>query len=583
MTKKKYTYHNKLGDYIHLRAENYRQHGTFRQIPGIDDKRTNYGGADLFHQFTTAVYHKAKVLDQIKDSQQLKILQDALNRQLKDFAIEVDKIFQGVDGRSFKEELLTYIVKDFLPNISDTTLNNYLQLLDLEVDANHNIQLVLKTGSNSRGQKIASLPPLPSASKWHTVGVLQDRLDITKRTVALSSLPQTQRDMLLKRCNKIQSYLNGFKRVKGRAGTLSITNKDLMQELNQIIANANGKMSPISDFYLLPSLGEGEVRLSVALGKYLFSELQNIYRATKINEHFMNFSATAAEAMIAGSIAVASGMKAQNVSAQLIMDTIRTNHKGSEKPPVLDGIKDLIDQTAKTYHIENRDSILNITTIEEISKDKVDARIVIDDQVFEANIKEVNPNRIGKNSKINFNDSKTLGLDSVSLVSGTSLNALLLSAENYQQKMGTHFLNALTKDAAGNLAGVRRAAIESLKLFAIYTGLTGGQEGFRLREGEGADIFVVQNKTTKQVTLFSISSILADALNSNFQKNMFYMSASEKEEDFKSNFANIKLRNEWVSENLGGLNARIKNTLLEAHQYKIKVALSLSNYIRPKM
>jgi hypothetical protein len=330
-----------------------------------------------------------------------------------------------------------------------------------------------------------------------------------------------------------------------------------------------------------------KILLSVALAEYLFNEIKIIYDSASLASHFYNITARGLEAGLAANVAKASQGIATQKSAKNILEAIIKNHTGSKTPTVTEEMRQLAKNTKDVFRFDASDSVFDVTGYGTRVDDKVDSIVTIKDKTFHASIKEINLNRGGKGGPINLNSDRLVGLDSVSLVSGMPLTTLLASAELGQKHMGNHFLNALTDTTQEANPKLRSAAIDALKLFALYEGLTGGQGPFRIRNAEGADVLIIQDKNTKHIHLFSISAILADMLNNKLNP---YFSASDKKNTafYQHNLNNIILRNAKVeiTEKLSqekAVKQRIKNLLLQAHQYKISVGLSISNYINKEI
>ena len=190
------------------------------------------------------------------------------------------------------------------------------------------------------------------------------------------------------------------------------------------------------------------------------------------------------------------------VLPEKIIEMINKNVKGSNIIKIKSEVKALANKAIAKYGLDM--DAFGFAKVEDISKDKIDAVFEMDGKIFNASMKNYN---LSAASAKNFKfTNKTRHLDSIGLVSETPLSTLLIAIENYSKNLGTHFLNALTEDVKDNYSSVRTSALNALRIYLLYTALTGGHKDLSIKESDGVNILIIESNTENGYCYFFMTT-----------------------------------------------------------------------------
>lgn len=595
--KKGFHYGNTLGDYIHLRAENYLKYGTLRAL------NTGYEtGANkhIFTDFQNVILHRAERIDKLRNKSDLKEFEKQFNLQRKIAYQKLQELFGRENGKGdeFKEKFIELLIKKAYNTSDQFNIDEWKEKLVFN-SKQGNLQMIKNSEKKLSGIKFDPIYRFQGKTFAYIDTLLgistgslskNGQIRTVRSSINMSKLDADEKAKLHERLDTLEYQLKEIeKKSIEYKKNINIKDSSLAKALNEILESDYGQKQA-NELYILPATQTGRGRISSDLANWFYYEIQIVNRSLKIANTFKQFQATFSEIMTA-LVVIGADDFAKDLSDKTVLDIIDKKVKSSDTIKVRSNIEAAAQRAEQKFNLKAGE--LGTAKIKG-AKGKVDATFELNGEVFNASVKNYDLNASSADS-FKLSDS-THHVDEISLVKGTPLTTFLLIAETYRPQLGTHFLNALTDDVAKKYSGIRNVALNSLRIFLLYTGLTGGHGDLSVNLNPGADLLVIEEKTGDKVGychFFSISSILKDAvsalggieeINKNF-KNKFYLSAgSSGTYNWDQSLSNIRFLNKREGDkdrpDTNGINARLKKILVEAHSYKMSAALSIKNYIK---
>ena len=570
-----------LGDYVHLRAKNYNELGTgyYKHTDGAaQGVPTNVDKID-YSAFLTKLRERAA--NQIKKID-LKTLQEKYNANRRGVIEKLKKLKNLKDPSSYYK-IMAKILGDanksfkkiFERGITDQGITNEVKTIidafEINTDTG-NLQLTSAELSKASGYK--SLPPL-SKAKYIYVSTILDRIknivkeNIRKRVGEFD--PENKESDFAKQLNDQLSVIE--KEIMEIEDLKKTSTNKMKQELQKINKENNLTLEE-GDVTITKT---GKVMFAFELANYFYERMKMINAccalATGLGKYRGYFTENVGPLVMS---------RLDDFAKEAVLDYINENVTGSKTGGgfIRPDIKDIQKQTEAMFGeqssgIKIGDFGFNFTVNN--AQGKVDFILQVDDNTT-ANV-SAKAYQL-KNTKY---FSRTIGdyvPTKIGLVGGTPLTSILFTSEAFQEKSGTHFLNALVEHSDGNVTN-RVAAIQALKLLILYIALSGD---LTIKQQLAADILMIEDTSSKDgyTYFFSISKILNDCMEA-YAKNAHYFSIGATG-GLKGGgpLENLYIENKFVSINKSkgiGAKQRIANVLIKAHQVKIYAGLHIEDYI----
>ena len=545
-----------LGDYVHLTAKGYQEHGTLRPW----NERSNYN-IDVFTKFQNNIYERAKRLAFSNDINALKKAQDQYNQNRKEKYEILKNLFESSQAtdKAFAQQFAKALALTAnLPNIDEKILAEMLQFDDAIGNATAK-NVTLTKGMLTESSQFSSMTEF-GGSQYGRLSTFQNRLELLKRQIDMA-----EKDSRTQMNTKDIEALNVAR--KELLNLEGLMKKILqLQEKNEINLNFGNNIEmdkELQDYdsnlqtHLRRNSTSKQIELSVPLSKFLSQSLMNIQKKIRTTDILTKIMAAFTEIM--GAL---SSDTAENLTEKSILQIIDDSVKGTSSGKVR--IKAFAEAKKVQQRFNLTKDIFNLNVSNNLAAGKVDAVLTINEEKIAASMKNYN---LGAEQYFNPR-TQQLTTKHISLVSGTPLTSLLLTAETYQKNLGTHFLNILT-EKEDQLIESRRVGMHALEIFTIYMALTGGSGNLSLKSNQGANLIIVEDKASKIAKFFSINSILAMAAT---DMQNFSIKAN------KGNLTDLVIPNSRIDihDNITqNINTRLANVLKEAHAAKISVGVSI--------
>lgn len=545
-----------LGEYVHLTASKYVKHGTYRSSEGKSNYKSN-----VFSSLQKQIKKEIAALEIFKDSEALKKAQDAYNKNRQRAYETIKKWFENSQkgDQAFAKRFAEALLK--AANITNLDADILTAILTFDEDESKNATArgvaFVQSALNSPTNDVKKITPF-KGEEYTRFSTIEERYNLVQSKVEkLFGVKDVDNNAVIK---EIQDRLKSIKKLIDEIRTIGNTTEKINAGLPfSVKSYAEG-----DSVHPHIRVRKSAIEVSLALSGFIFNSLQAIINSVTFTSVLKNVQAGFSEIM-----AGLSGELEKGLSEKNIFNYIDQTVMGTKKAKVIGPIQQMASDLSKKYDLKN--DFFGIQATSNLASGKVDAVFTIDNIEAYASVKNYN---LGQ--EVYYSKGKAT-IAAVSLVSGTPLTSLLFTADNFQKKIGTHFLNILSEkeDGGAQLATMRKAGIDTLGIFLIYMGLTGGSGKLAFRDQQAANLLVIEDKATKKAYFFNLSSILSLALQdlANAEKHFLLTAAGQ-------DLSHLMLKNKRVQEHSSqseNIKMRLKNVLTEAHQIKLSAKLKNSS------
>ena len=541
---------SKLGDYVHLSWEGYKNKGTLTSA--------QKGSSFIFNIFDMHYYD---TLSRVEYNQipktELKALENIYNNRNKDAANSLKSLVNNKDiNHSGLKHLINKINAEWPPSLVEEIING----LEWD-DSIENYRYKPQTNSRSFKYTVESsaVPSLRWKGKWHTI----------KPVITYAY--------------ELLNYLNSQK----STGDASIVNKDY--ETVKKYYNRLMESSKLSDDFTIRSRHRITKQTLTVLEKNAMkaeqTELEaivtklNAIRAKYLSVEQINEKIQASLAEIMGNLTVKGFETLKPQLLKQILDVALTT--GRTSSTVIDKGAIIAPNpiiAAKYEAMAKNDSKIESLFKTEKSTDgsisysfrdlgiaraqKRDAEIEFNEKIYGVSI---------KNTKIPQSQFEMLKGYTISLQS-SSLLLFLANMQTEWSNLGTHYLNILAHhdDVANDniYNAMHQDALKALQLYILWSSMTG--RGQLRSEHGAADILAIYDKTAnhgaadfQRVKFFDMATLIVKIAESNFQEGVQFSPQINNSFDIENQ----------AEDTIG---ARLTKVLINARRKNIKASLYTS-------
>lgn len=555
-----------LGDYIHLTSKGYLNHGTSRNRKQISDY-----DPDIFSRFQQAVITRTRNNAIFKEGDVLKKAEQQYNENRRKNYETIKKLFSEQKGKdeNFSKEFTAALLKAAnLPNLDAEIAEKIISFEEGKEDAAtaRGLSFIQEGFSKNKMEKVSAQSGekytlLETIRNNNNMGRLKSQISLAKAAIQNSSkqfqiIQEAEREY-----QDLENFLNSIEKSKKLLSRVKFNGIDNNIEYTGQLEKYDSNL----ETFVRYNSSTNKIEIASPLAKVIYLKIRDIQNKIKISNSFNSLQAGFSEIM-----AALSSETIENKTNQEILKIIEEGVKGTQVSLVSKEVKKVAGQTIAKFSLKG--DFFGLDIVQNLASGKVDAVLKLQDENVYASVKNYN---LGREEYWDATLKQKVP-STISLVSGTPLSSLLLVAESYQKKLGTHFLNILTEkeDGLNKLTNIRNSGLEALKIFLIYTALTGGHGDLGLRDTQGANLLIIEDKATQRAYLFSINSILDKAVE---DMNNFKLSFGSKNGE---PLENLVLENKRIqdSNNREELNtkARLENVLSFAHKTKLYAAINSS-------
>lgn len=538
----------RIGDYIHLHLENYYNHGTKRKSTGTSDFNANIFESHHRHLRT------------LIEKQQIPNL-DAIAEQYNKQNEAAWKMFQQIDKQKTED---TQILHHLLHEINALWTDEFIDVIisGLSWSEAHNTFVFTPPKNFTSKYKDTAIKGLPALrlanADFHYVQTLINYIDkFLEYLKPMDSTAAAQDRIYLEKkknnLKNVQSAMQGVSQASRKIGAITVNFEGNNTQINNAFFEAQQK------------------ELNQRREKYV--------GAAEINKQIQS-----AMAEIFGNIVAQDVSK---VSAQTIKDfisqAITIGRVGSESIKVskknfvnlsVDAIEDnFIENEKYIVSKEGKSGKYFSYQFSELGTSRAQKRdvvLTIEDKDYGISVKNTQfANAFAKSQDSSVTPS-TIHLQNSSLLlflTGMQKDP----SSNGLSNLATHYLNALTEHPEGFDANIQQDALNTLKLYLLYSSLTG--KGQLRDDKNSASILAIYDKASsknqeiQRIKLFDMSKILLVLDNLDFELGVKYSPSID------STFLLPNKKEESDKGRGAAVQKRLTNVLMSARKRNVAVSL----------